>query len=100
MSEAASSTMPVRSGCIETSRPTFHTDPVFVEEGVVHYCVTNMPAAYPATSTEALTGVTLPYVRRLADLGLETAMVVMPGFAGGHLERRGGQCRRGRFARC
>lgn len=72
-----------QGGCVETSRPTFHTDPVFVEEGVVHYCVTNMPAAYPATSTEALTGVTLPYVRRMADLGLESAMVVMPGFAGG-----------------
>lgn len=72
-----------QGGCIETSRPTTHHDPVFVEEGAVHYCVTNMPAAYPATSTEALTGVTLPYVRRLADLGLESAMVVMPGLAGG-----------------
>ncbi|NTW52833.1 MAG: alanine dehydrogenase [Chlorobiaceae bacterium] len=72
-----------QGGCIETSRPTTHLDPVYVEEGVVHYCVTNMPAAYPGTSTEALTGVTLPYVRRLADLGLESAMVVLPGFAGG-----------------
>ena len=72
-----------QGGCVETSRPTSHIDPVFIDDGVVHYCVTNMPAAYPATSTEALTGVTLPYVRRLADLGLESAMVVMPGFAGG-----------------
>jgi alanine dehydrogenase len=72
-----------QGGCVETSRPTSHLDPVFIEEGVVHYCVTNMPAAYPGTSTEALTGVTLPYVRRLADLGLESAMVVMPGLAGG-----------------
>ncbi|NTU58775.1 MAG: alanine dehydrogenase [Chlorobiaceae bacterium] len=72
-----------QGGCIETSRPTTHIDPIYIEEGVVHYCVTNMPAAYPGTSTEALTGVTLPYVRRLADLGLESAMVVMPGFAGG-----------------
>ena len=72
-----------QGGCIETSRPTTHDAPVFVEEGVVHYCVTNMPGAFPATSTEALTGVTLPYVRRLADLGLESATVVMPGLAGG-----------------
>jgi alanine dehydrogenase len=72
-----------QGGCVETSRPTSHLDPVFIDNGVVHYCVTNMPAAYPATSTEALTGVTLPYVRRLADLGLESAMVVMPGLAGG-----------------
>ncbi|HWR01166.1 MAG TPA: alanine dehydrogenase [Chlorobaculum sp.] len=72
-----------QGGCIETSRPTTHIEPTFVEEGVVHYCVTNMPAAYPGTSTEALTGVTLPYVRRLADLGLESAMVVMPGLTGG-----------------
>jgi alanine dehydrogenase len=72
-----------QGGCIETSRPTTHLEPVFIEEGVVHYCVTNMPAAFPGTSTEALSGVTLPYVRRLADLGLESAMVVMPGFAGG-----------------
>jgi len=72
-----------QGGCCETSRPTTHLDPVYIEEGVVHYCVTNMPAAYPGTSTEALTGVTLPYVRRLADLGLESAMVVMPGLATG-----------------
>jgi alanine dehydrogenase len=72
-----------QGGCCETSRPTTHLDPVYIEEGVVHYCVTNMPAAYPGTSTEALTGVTLPYVRGLADLGLESAMVVMPGLATG-----------------
>ncbi len=72
-----------QGGCVETSRPTSHADPVYVEEGVLHYCVTNMPGAFPATSTEALTGVTLPYVRRLADLGLESAMVLVPGLAGG-----------------
>jgi alanine dehydrogenase len=72
-----------QGGCVETSHPTTHDDPVFVKEGVVHYCVSNMPGAYPGTSTEALTGVTLPYVRRLADLGLETASVVMPGLVGG-----------------
>lgn len=78
-----------QGGCVETSRPTTHDDPVFIEEGVVHYCVANMPAAYPGTSTEALTGVTLPYIRRLADLGLECAMVVMPGLAGGLNTRDG-----------
>ncbi|NTU91557.1 MAG: alanine dehydrogenase [Chlorobiaceae bacterium] len=72
-----------QGGCIETSRPTTHDEPVYIEEGVVHYCVTNMPGAYPGTSTEALTGVTLPYVRRLADLGLESAAVLMPGLVGG-----------------
>ena len=72
-----------QGGCIETSRPTTHEDPIYVDEGVVHYCVTNMPAAFPGTSTEALAGVTLPYIRRLADLGLESATVVMPGLAGG-----------------
>lgn len=72
-----------QGGCFESSRPTTHEDPVFVEEGVLHYCVTNMPAAYPETSTEALTGVSLPYVRRMADLGLESAMVVMPGLVHG-----------------
>jgi alanine dehydrogenase len=50
---------------------------------VIHYCVSNMPAAYPRTSTEALSGATLPYIRRIADLGFESAMVMMPGLAGG-----------------
>ena len=72
-----------QGGCFETCRPTTHADPVFVEEGVVHYCVANMPAAYPQTSTEALTGVTLPYIRRIADFGLESAMVMMPGLSKG-----------------
>ncbi len=72
-----------QGGCIATSRPTTHQDPVFIEEGVVHYCVANMPAAYPQTSTEALTGATLPYIRRIADFGLESAMVMMPGLSMG-----------------
>jgi alanine dehydrogenase len=72
-----------QGGCIETSRPTTHEQPIFIEEGVVHYCVANMPAAYPQTSTEALTGVTLPYIRRIADFGLESAMVMMPGLSMG-----------------
>ncbi len=72
-----------QGGCAETSRPTTHEDPVFIESGVVHYCVANMPAAYPQTSTEALTGVTLPYIRRIADFGLDSAMVMMPGLSMG-----------------
>lgn len=60
-----------QGGICETSRPTSHDDPVFVEEGVIHYCVPNMPGAVPITSTEALTGATLPYILKLADRGLE-----------------------------
>lgn len=56
-----------QGGCVETSRPTTHSKPTFVSHGVVHYCVTNMPGAYPRTSTFALTDATLPYVHRLAD---------------------------------
>ncbi len=61
-----------QGGIAVTSRPTSHDDPIYVEEGVVHYCVPNMPGAVPRTSTEALTGATLPYVLRLADGGLDT----------------------------
>ena len=60
-----------QGGCIETSRPTSHSDPVYVTHGVIHYCVTNMPGAYPRTSTIALTNATLPYVRKLAASGLQ-----------------------------
>ena len=60
-----------QGGCIETSRPTSHSDPVYVRHGVIHYCVTNMPGAYPRTSTIALTTATLPYVTALADKGLD-----------------------------
>ena len=59
-----------QGGICETSRPTTHTDPIYVEEGVIHYCVANMPGAVPRTSTEALTAATLPYVLKLAALGL------------------------------
>jgi len=62
-----------QGGCAESSRPTTHHDPVFVEEGVTHYCVTNMPGAYARTATQALTNVTYPYLEMLADLGLEEA---------------------------
>lgn len=72
-----------QGGCAETSRPTTHENPVFMEDNVLHYCVANMPSAYPQTSTEALTGVTLAYIRRIADFGLESAMVMMPGLSMG-----------------
>jgi alanine dehydrogenase len=59
-----------QGGCSETSRPTTHSDPTYVEEGVVHYCVGNMPGAVARTSTLALTQVTLPYALELASLGV------------------------------
>ena len=62
-----------QGGCVETSRPTTHEEPVFIIDDVVHYCVANMPGAVPYTSTLALTNVTLPYVLKLADQGWEKA---------------------------
>jgi alanine dehydrogenase len=62
-----------QGGCVETSRPTSHSHPVFAVHGVTHYCVTNMPGAYPRTSTLALTDATLPYALALADRGLAAA---------------------------
>jgi alanine dehydrogenase len=59
-----------QGGCIETAHPTTHSDPSYEVNGVVHYCVTNMPAAVPNTSTLALTNVTFPYLFRLANLGV------------------------------
>jgi alanine dehydrogenase len=72
-----------QGGCFETSRPTTHADPTFVVDGVVHYCVTNMPGAVPRTSTFALTNATLPYVKQLADLGVEKALKADPHLAAG-----------------
>ncbi len=71
-----------QGGCIATARPTSHSDPVYLEHGVIHYCVTNMPGAYPATSTLALTRATQPYVLRLAEKGL-AALHKDVGFAQG-----------------
>ena len=62
-----------QGGCIETSKPTTHDDPVFIKKGVVHYCVTNMPGAVPLTATLALNQATLPYILRLSD-GVERAL--------------------------
>ena len=72
-----------QGGCIETSRATTHHDPVFVEEGVTHYCVANMPAAYSRTATQALTNVTYRYIELLADLGLKDACERQPALLGG-----------------
>jgi alanine dehydrogenase len=63
-----------QGGCFETSHMTTHSNPTYVEEGVVHYCVGNMPGAVPNTSTYALTNVTMPYALAIADLGLEDAL--------------------------
>jgi alanine dehydrogenase len=72
-----------QGGCFETSKPTTHADPTFVVDGVIHYCVANMPGAVPRTSTLALTNATLPYVRSLADLGWQAALQRDPGLAMG-----------------
>jgi alanine dehydrogenase len=63
-----------QGGCFETSRPTTHSDPIFIEENVVHYCVANMPGALAKTSTLALTNATLPYALEIADKGWARAM--------------------------
>jgi alanine dehydrogenase len=68
-----------QGGCFETSRPTTHTDPTYEVDGIIHYCVTNMPGAVPITSTYALTNATLPYVLALADHGVAEAVVRDPG---------------------
>jgi alanine dehydrogenase len=78
-----------QGGCVETSRPTTHLDPVYVEEGVTHYCVANMPAAYARTATQALTNVTFRYIELLADLGLAGACKKQPALIGGINTRDG-----------
>src|SRR6266480_6489973 len=78
-----------QGGCAETSRPTTHVEPVYVEEGVTHYCVANMPAAYARTATQALTNVTYRYVELLADHGLEKACQLQPALTGGINTRDG-----------
>jgi alanine dehydrogenase len=63
-----------QGGCFETSRPTTHAEPTYIVDDIVHYCVTNMPGAVPRTSTFALTNVTLPFVKSLANLGWREAL--------------------------
>ena len=77
-----------QGGCVATSRPTSHSDPVFEQHGVIHYCVPNMPGAYPVTATKALTTATLPYVLRLAHQDLD-ALRADPGFGKGVNTYRG-----------
>jgi alanine dehydrogenase len=72
-----------QGGCLETSRPTTHSDPVYIVDGVVHYMVTNMPGAVPRTSTYALSNATLPYALRLAEHGLKQAVRQDPALARG-----------------
>jgi alanine dehydrogenase len=84
-----------QGGCFETSRPTTHSDPTYVVDGILHYCVANMPGAVPITSTFALTNATLPYVLALAEHGLVGAVQRDPGLrlgvniAGGHVTHPG-----------
>jgi alanine dehydrogenase len=72
-----------QGGCAETSRPTTHEHPTFVEEGIIHYCVTNMPGAYARTATQALANVTYPFIEALADFGLEEAIKRKPALISG-----------------
>jgi alanine dehydrogenase len=70
-----------QGGCFETSRPTTHSNPTYVVDDIVHYCVSNMPGAVPITSTWALTNVTLPYIEAIADKGLHRALAEDPALA-------------------
>ncbi|WP_020567256.1 alanine dehydrogenase [Neolewinella persica] len=72
-----------QGGCIETCKPTTHADPTYVVDGVLHYCVANMPGAVPYTSTLALTNATFPYLLKIAELGWEAATDANPGLARG-----------------
>lgn len=83
-----------QGGCFETTRPTSHSQPIYFEEGILHYCVANMPGAYARTSTYALTNETLPYALKIADLGWKEAARKYPEIArglnvvGGHITCR------------
>ncbi len=78
-----------QGGISETSRPTTYAEPVYIEQGVLHCCLPNLPAAVPATSTHALTAATLPYVLRLADEGVARALSTCPALARGVNTRSG-----------
>ncbi|MFI4974727.1 MAG: alanine dehydrogenase [Caulobacterales bacterium] len=78
-----------QGGCFESSRPTDHAEPTFVESGIVHYCVANMPGAAPLTSTYALNAATAPYISALAAKGPDRAFAADPGFAEGLNVRAG-----------
>jgi alanine dehydrogenase len=78
-----------QGGCVETSRPTTHSDPVYEVDGVIHYGVANMPGAVPVTATRALGNATLPYIARIADEGLDAALAADPGLQAGVNVRHG-----------
>ena len=96
-----------QGGCSETSRPTTHADPTYVDDGVVHYCVTNMPGAVARTSTFALNNATLPFVLALADKGVLSGAARRPAPArrpqrlrGADHVRRRRRCAGRRLRRC
>jgi alanine dehydrogenase len=70
-----------QGGASETSRPTTHSSPIYIDEGVIHYCVSNMPGAVPQTSTQALTSATLPYIEAIAEKGMDKALRSDPALA-------------------
>jgi alanine dehydrogenase len=72
-----------QGGAFESSRPTTHDNPTYIEQDVVHYCVTNMPGAVARTATQALNNVTLPYIVDIAQKGWHQALADNPGFAAG-----------------
>ena len=72
-----------QGGCFETAHPTTHSDPVYVVDDVIHYCVANMPGGVPVTATMALTNATLPYVEAIAEHGLRAAVAADPALAKG-----------------
>jgi len=78
-----------QGGCVETSRPTTLRDPVFIEEGVVHFCVPNVPGAVPRTATHAFNNAIWPYIRRIAEIGIERALQELPALARGVATRDG-----------
>ena len=84
-----------QGGCVETSRPTTHSDPTYVVDGVLHYCVANMPGIVPRTSTQALTNATLPYLLTLSSFGVEAAVRADTGLAKGVNLARGQVTHRG-----
>jgi len=78
-----------QGGCVETSRPTTLRDPVFIEEGIVHFCVPNVPGAVPRTATHAFNNAVWPYIRRIGEVGLEQALEELSALARGIATRDG-----------
>jgi alanine dehydrogenase len=78
-----------QGGCVETSRPTTLRDPVFIEEGVVHFCVPNAPGVIPRTSTHAFNNAAWPYIRHIAEVGLDQALTDLPALRQGLALRDG-----------